>query len=143
MASNEKNNSDGLTDTFFSVAELARALATTPRTIRFYEDKGLLAPCRAGVMRVYTKRDRARMVLILRGKRLGFSLQEIKEYLDLYELDPTQADQLRLLKRRVGERLEMLEKQRQAIDEMMVELKDIEEQSLSALHSALQGSGPV
>ncbi|MFG1302950.1 MerR family DNA-binding transcriptional regulator [Xanthobacter autotrophicus] len=143
MARNRKSNSGGPTDTFFSVAELACALATTARTIRFYEDKGLIAPRRAGVMRVYTKRDSARMVLILRGKRLGFSLQEIKEYLDLYDFDPTQADQLRLLQKKVRDRFEMLEKQRQAIDEMMAELKEIEDQSLAALQSAMRSNKSV
>ncbi len=61
-----------LTDTFFTISELGRDLSVTARTIRFYEDKGLIAPRRAGNIRVYTKRDRARMMLILRGKRLGF-----------------------------------------------------------------------
>lgn len=143
MARNRKSNSGGPTDTFFSVAELARALATTARTIRFYEDKGLIAPRRAGVMRVYTKRDSARMVLILRGKRLGFSLREIKEYLDLYDADPTQADQLRMLLKKVQDRLEMLEEQRQVVEEMMAELKDIEDQAISGLQSAAGGNKSV
>ena len=122
-----------LTDTFFTVTELARDLAITPRTIRFYEDKGLITPRRAGTMRVYTKRDRARMVLILRGKRLGFSLREIKEYLDLYDIDPSQTEQIRLLLKKVQTRLEMLEDQRLALEETILELKDIEEQTLGAL----------
>jgi DNA-binding transcriptional MerR regulator len=122
-----------LTDTFFTVTELARDLAITPRTIRFYEDKGLITPRRAGTMRVYTKRDRARMVLILRGKRLGFSLREIKEYLDLYDIDPSQTEQIRMLLKKVQTRLEMLEDQRLALEETILELKDIEEQTLGAL----------
>ncbi len=122
-----------LTDAFFSVTELARDLAITPRTVRFYEDKGLISPRRAGNIRVYTKRDRARMVLILRGKRLGFSLREIKEYLDLYDVDPTQVEQIRLLLKKVRTRLEMLEDQRVALEESIAELKDIEDQTLSAL----------
>ncbi len=134
MASNGKRSAAGaLTDTFFTVTELARDLSVTPRTIRFYEDKGLITPRRAGTMRVYTKRDRARMVLILRGKRLGFSLREIKEYLDLYDIDPTQGSQLRLLLNRVHERLEGLEDQRQALEESIDELKEIEAQALAAL----------
>ena len=122
-----------LTDIFFTVTELARDLSVTPRTIRFYEDKGLITPRRAGTMRVYTKRDRARMVLILRGKRLGFSLREIKEYLDLYDVDPSQTEQIRLLLKKVQTRLEMLEDQRVALEESILELKDIEEQTLGAL----------
>lgn len=134
MASTGKRISgSALTDTFFTVTELARDLSVTPRTIRFYEDKGLIIPRRAGTMRVYTKRDRARMVLILRGKRLGFSLREIKEYLDLYDMDPSQSEQMRLLLKKVQVRLEMLEDQRLALEETIVELKDIEEQTLSAL----------
>ena len=129
MASTGKRGAgSALTDTFFTVTELARDLSVTPRTIRFYEDKALITPRRAGTMRVYTKRDRARMVLILRGKRLGFSLREIKEYLDLYDMDPTQAEQMRLLLKKVQVRLEMLEDQRLALVESIVE-----EQTLSAL----------
>ncbi|MFG1270822.1 MerR family transcriptional regulator [Xanthobacter versatilis] len=143
MAPKGSNKGGGLTDAFFSVAELARALATTPRTIRFYEDKGLITPRRAGIMRVYTKRDRARLVLILRGKRLGFSLREIKEYLDLYELDPTQSDQLRMLLKKVQDRIEILEEQRQVVDEMMTELKDIEIQAMSVLQSSEDGKKTV
>lgn len=134
MASPGKRGSGAaLTDTFFTVTELARDLSVTPRTIRFYEDKGLIAPRRAGTMRVYTKRDRARMSIILRGKRLGFSLREIKDYLDLYDMDPSQAEQIKMLLKKVHTRLEMLEDQRLALEETIVELKDIEEQALSAL----------
>lgn len=125
-----------MTDTFFTVTELARDLAVTPRTIRFYEDKGLITPRRAGTMRVYTKRDRARMVLILRGKRLGFSLRDIKDYLDLYDMDPTQSEQMRMLLKKVETRLDMLEDQRQALEETIVELKEIQDQTLAGLASA-------
>nr|WP_272904286.1 MerR family DNA-binding transcriptional regulator [Xanthobacter agilis] len=125
-----------MTDTFFTVTELARDLAVTPRTIRFYEDKGLITPRRAGTMRVYTKRDRARMVLILRGKRLGFSLRDIKDYLDLYDMDPTQSEQMRLLLKKVESRLEMLEDQRLALEETIAELKDIQDQTLAGLATA-------
>ncbi|MBV9755883.1 MAG: MerR family transcriptional regulator, partial [Alphaproteobacteria bacterium] len=72
-----------MTDQFYTVTQLSAELGVTPRAIRFYETKGLLAPRRAGTTRVYTHRDRARLILILRGKRLGFSLREIKEYLEL------------------------------------------------------------
>ncbi|MFG1296016.1 MerR family DNA-binding transcriptional regulator [Xanthobacter sp. V13C-7B] len=132
-ATGKRNTGAGLTDTFFTVTELARDLAVTPRTIRFYEDKGLITPRRAGTMRVYTKRDRARMVLILRGKRLGFSLRDIKDYLDLYDMDPTQSEQMRMLLKKVETRLEMLEDQRLALEETIVELKEIQEQTLAGL----------
>ncbi|MGB0957676.1 MAG: MerR family transcriptional regulator, partial [Litorivicinus sp.] len=70
-------------DRLFSINELAEQFDITARAIRFYEDKGLISPDRAGSRRVYTRRDRGRLQLILRGKRLGFSLEEIREYLDL------------------------------------------------------------
>lgn len=134
MASTGKRSgTSGVTDTFFTVTELARDLAVTPRTIRFYEDKGLITPRRAGTMRVYTKRDRARMVLILRGKRLGFSLRDIKDYLDLYDMDPSQSEQMRMLLKKVENRLELLEDQRLALEETIAELKDIQDQALSSL----------
>lgn len=69
--------------TFVMVTDLARELGITARALRFYEDKGLITPHRVGATRIYTARERARMILVLRGKRLGFSLREIKDYLDL------------------------------------------------------------
>jgi DNA-binding transcriptional MerR regulator len=124
---------------FYSVTQLARDLGVTARTIRFYEDKGLISPRRAGNNRVYTLRDRARMILILRGKKLGFSLREIKEYLDLYDADPTHAKQLRLLLKAVRERIAQLEDQRVALDEALGELRDVEAQTHNALEAL--GSG--
>jgi DNA-binding transcriptional MerR regulator len=121
------------------VTQLARDLGVTARTIRFYEDKGLISPRRAGNNRVYTLRDRARMILILRGKKLGFSLREIKEYLDLYDADPTHAKQLRLLLKAVRDRMAQLEDQRVALDEALGELRDVEAQTHNALE-ALAGS---
>ncbi|HIJ62718.1 MAG TPA: MerR family DNA-binding transcriptional regulator [Rhodospirillaceae bacterium] len=117
----------------YSVGELARDLGVTPRTIRFYEDKGLILPQRAGVARVYTHRERARMILILRGKSLGFSLKEIKEFLDLYVTGRMPVEQLGLLLAKVRDRIAQLERQRQAIDQTLEELRDIERQSGVAL----------
>jgi DNA-binding transcriptional MerR regulator len=124
---------------FYSVSQLGLDLGVSARTIRFYEDKGLISPGRAGNNRVYTLRDRARMILILRGKKLGFSLREIKEYLDLYESDPTHARQLRRLLEAVRSRILKLEDQRVALDEALGELRDVEIQAHSAL-SALETS---
>lgn len=122
-----------LGDAFHTVTQLARELGITARTIRFYEDKGLICPQRAGTTRVYTARDRARMILILRGKRLGFSLREIKEYLDLYETDHTQVEQVRLLLASVHKRLDMLREQRRALETTIGELEDIQRQADEAL----------
>jgi DNA-binding transcriptional MerR regulator len=117
----------------YTVTELAKELGMTARAIRFYEDKDLITPQRAGTTRVYSARDRARMILILRGKRLGFSLSTIKEYLDLYDTDITQHAQLRLLLGAVGRRRDQLLAQRQAINEALAELEDITAQSEAAL----------
>ncbi|MBB4265671.1 MerR family transcriptional regulator [Roseospira visakhapatnamensis] len=117
----------------YSITELARDLNITPRTIRYYEDQGLLAPQRVGTTRVYSHRDRARMILILRGKRLGFSLKDIKEYLDLYVVDTTQVEQIRVLVARVGDRIAQLEDQLQTVQTTLKELRDIERVSLDML----------
>lgn len=118
---------------FLTVTQLARDLGITARTIRFYEDKGLISPQRAGSTRVYTARNRARMVLILRGKRLGFSLREIKDYLDLYDVDHSQHEQIKLLLGAVHKRLEMLRDQRRALETTIDELEDIERQAQDAM----------
>jgi DNA-binding transcriptional MerR regulator len=115
------------------IAVLAEELGVTPRTIRFYEDKGLIAPQRAGSTRVYTRREQARMKLILRGKRLGFTLRQIKEFLDLYDVDSTHREQMRALVGAVHERIETLREQRRALEQTLDELIDIERQALARL----------
>jgi DNA-binding transcriptional MerR regulator len=118
---------------FFTVPQLAKELGITPRAIRFYESKNLLTPARAGSTRVYTKKDRARLILILRGKRLGFSLAEISDFLELYEKSSTQEKQLKLLIKKVRLRISDLEEQRRELDRVLNELKDIEIESLEKL----------
>jgi DNA-binding transcriptional MerR regulator len=118
---------------FYSVTELGNDLGVTARTIRFYEAKGLIAPQRAGNNRVYTARDRARMILILRGKKLGFTLREIKEYLDLYDADPTHARQIKLLLKAVRSRVVQMEDQRVALHQALAELRVVEAQAQAAL----------
>ena len=83
-----------MTATTFSIGELCTEFAVTPRTLRLYEYKELLAPAREGQRRLFTQRDRARLMLILRGKRFGFALDELKDLLDLYDADSTQVIQL-------------------------------------------------
>ncbi|WP_420346748.1 MerR family transcriptional regulator [Pelagibius sp.] len=109
----------------YSVTELAQELDVTPRALRFYEDKGLIAPQRAGKTRVYTHRDRGRMILILRGKRLGFSLKEIAEWLDLYDSDPGQVEQMRLTLNKARDRIETLEAQHRDLQQTLDELRSI------------------
>lgn len=112
-----------MSDKTYTITDLAHEFKVTPRAIRFYEDKGLLHPSRQGMMRVYTKRDRARLVLILRGKRLGFSLAEIREMIDLYDLGDGRVEQMKLTLKRSQERLAALEVQRRDIEAAISELK--------------------
>ncbi|HYI83865.1 MAG TPA: MerR family DNA-binding transcriptional regulator [Acetobacteraceae bacterium] len=111
---------------FFTVNQLAEELGITARAIRFYEAKGLIAPRRAGTTRVFDRRDRARLLLVLRGKRLGFSLASIREFLDLYDADRTQSAQLRLLLDATRERIRELERQRVDLDQTLRELREVE-----------------
>ena len=122
-------------DPFYSVTELGKELGISARTLHFYEAQGLIAPRRAGNARVYTQRDRARMILILRGKRLGFSIREIREYLELYDLDPTQAEQMKALLKAVQHRIQNLEEQRIALNETLKELRGIAHQASAALET--------
>jgi DNA-binding transcriptional MerR regulator len=119
----------------YSVTQLAQELGVTPRTIRFYEDQGLISPQRAGNTRVYAHRDRVRMILILRGKRMGFSLKDIKEFLDLYVVDITQVEQMQLLLKKVRGRITQLEEQLLAVQTSLSELRDMERISIETLRT--------
>jgi DNA-binding transcriptional MerR regulator len=111
------------------ITEVAEALAVTPRTLRFYEDRGLLQPKRVGQVRLYSRRDVARMRLILRGKRLGFSLTEIEAFLDLYDADPQHLEQMRALAGRCRERIAELQARRDAIDQTIAEIEALEHEA--------------
>lgn len=117
----------------FGIAELAGEFGVTTRTIRFYEDRGLIAPRRVGQRRVYGPRDRVRLRLIMRGKRLGLSLGDIAAILDLYDVDPTEVAQLRLFIDKLRERKKVLERQRADIVALLKELDGFEERSLAML----------
>jgi len=117
----------------YGIGELAEELGISQRAVRFYETKGLLKPRRVGLNRVYDRRDRARLLLIMRGKRLGFSLQEIAEYLDLYDRDPGQKLQTRHLLNKVEQAIEDLERKRADIDSTLGELEAIRNQCLKQL----------
>lgn len=119
------------------IQDVADELGVTTRAIRFYEDKGLLEPQRVGTMRVYSRREVARLQLILRGKRLGFSLREIKEFLDLYDVDSLHLAQTRQLLTRVTERLDALELQRSALNLTIDELQDITRQCQDRISAAV------
>jgi DNA-binding transcriptional MerR regulator len=122
----------------YSVTELASELGVTPRAIRFYETKGLIKPQRAGTTRVYNHRDRGRMQLILRGKRLGFTLADIKEYLDMYDLDPSKTKQVKLLLGKVERRVGELEQQREDLETTLLELEEMRQECFSAIEAANQ-----
>lgn len=125
------------------IQEAARQLGVTMRTLRFYEDKGLIAPLRVGTMRCYSRREIGRMQLILRGKRLGFSIREIKEFLDLYDVDPEHTEQVRKLVAKVGERVAELRKQKHAIEQTLGELLLIERQARDWLKGGADGASPA
>jgi DNA-binding transcriptional MerR regulator len=112
-------------DRLYTIGELAEELDITTRAIRFYEAKGLILPARRGVARCYGRRDRARLKLILRGKNLGFSLEAIAQYLQLYDADPAQIAQTQLLLARVEGAIEHLQVKRADLDRTLRELKEI------------------
>ena len=123
----------------YSTTELAELGGVTPRTVRFYESQGLLQPQRAGAMRVYTYRDRARLALIRRGKRLGFSLQDIAEYLELYGADPEQFEQVKLMRDKASARIGELEDKLNDLQETLQELHELVRQANTHLDSHRTG----
>ena len=110
----------------FTIRDLAEEFGCTHRTIRFYEGEGLLKPRREGQARIYSARDRARLSLILRGRRLGFSLAEIGEMLNLYDADPGHVRQLTVALEKGRARIAQLERQRADIEAALGELKEME-----------------
>jgi len=109
--------------TRFKIRELVDEFNITARTLRFYEDKGLLSPERKGQTRIYIRRDRARLKLILQGKRVGFSLSEIREMMDLYDLRDGQSTQLKFSLDRFTERIRALELQKLDIEQAIADLR--------------------
>lgn len=113
-----------MTDDMMTIREMCDAFNVTPRTLRFYESKELLFPVREGQKRLFTKRDRARLKLILRGKRFGFSLEEIRQLLDLYHMGDQQHTQLARAYEIARERLADMENQRDELDATIREMKE-------------------
>jgi DNA-binding transcriptional MerR regulator len=105
-----------------TIRELCHEFQVTARTLRFYEEKGLVSPLRHGQERLYGRRDRARLRYVLMGRSVGFSLDEIREMLDLHDLGDRQATQLKVAYDKFGERLARLERQKQEIDNAIAEL---------------------
>ncbi|WJF91466.1 MerR family DNA-binding transcriptional regulator [Paraburkholderia bonniea] len=120
----------------YTIAELAREFDVTPRAIRFYEDQGLLAPSRegpGGLRRVYSGRDRTRLKLTLRGKRLGFTLSEIRDLLDLYDSPTDTVPQLQAFLATVARHREVLERQREDLNTTLEELTQYEAEARTLL----------
>ena len=117
----------------YSIRQLCREFDATARALRFYEDKGLLTPACKGQTRVYNARDRARLKLILRGKRIGFSLAECKELIDLYDPSSGNRKQLETFMAKIAARRAQLEQQLLDIQQMQLELDTAEERCLAAL----------
>jgi len=115
--------SDDRGEARYTMAALCQEFGVTPRALRFYEDEGLLAPEREGLARIYSRRDRGRLIWILRGKRVGFSLAEIRELIDLYDVDPDHAEQRRATEAKCRERIALLERQKVEIDAAIAELQ--------------------
>jgi len=111
-----------MTDTYMTIREMCDAYDVTPRTLRFYESKELLAPLRKGTRRLFTRSDRARLTLILRGKRFGFSLEDIRQLLDLYDPQQGNAEQVNKTYTLGQQKLEELTQQRTELDRVISDL---------------------
>ena len=121
----------------YSISELAREFDITTRAIRFYEDKGLLAPARRGQTRVYSPEDRVRLMLILRGKRLGFSLDESRAIIDMYDPAHGNVEQLQRLLEHIEQKRAQLQQQLRDIHSLMSELDEAETRTRAALQDSI------
>src|SRR5438874_3126454 len=125
----------------FTIRDLAKEFGVSARTLRFYEEKGLLDPTRRGEQRLYTRRDRARLAYVLAGKAVGFSLEDVREMLDLYDLGDGGVTQLKVALAKFGERIERLEHQKNDIDRVVAELtraSDVMKAKLAARGHAVE-----
>lgn len=108
----------------YTITNLSEEFGVTARALRFYEDEGLIAPERHGLARIYSRRDRARLAWILRGKRVGFSLADIREMIDLYDADEEHEEQRRVTTAKCKARIELLTRQKNDIDAAIAELSE-------------------
>ncbi|MDP9134618.1 MAG: MerR family DNA-binding transcriptional regulator [Actinomycetota bacterium] len=126
----------------WTIAQVAEEFGVTHRTVRYYEDQGLVAPERRGTQRVFHPRDRVRLGLVLRGKRLGFDLEEIRRIVDMYDETPGEAGQLHYLLDQIAQRRADLEQRRADIDQTLAELDDVERRCRRDL-ARLAGGAPA
>ncbi len=123
----------------YTISDLAELLDITPRTLRYYEEVGLLTPIRQGTQRLYRDRDRVRLQLILRGRRLGFGLPEIADMLDLYDADPTEITQLQDVLQRGDKKLHDIERQIRDLEAVRDELTELRTRIAKTLLQKLRG----
>lgn len=124
----------------YSISELAHEFDVTPRTIRYYEDEGLLTPQREGQTRIYSHKDKIRLKLTLRGKRLGFSLAEIRELFDMYDTDKSSKNQLNSMIRLIESKRSALRQQLEDIQMVMAELEAAEQRCVNSLNNLQSAS---
>jgi len=117
----------------WTIAEIAAEFGVTHRTVRFYEDSGLISPERRGTQRIFHPRDRVRLELVLRGKRLGFDLGQIRRIVDMYDQEPGEAGQLRYLLDQIADRRADLEQRRRDIEITLAELDDVDRRCRATL----------
>ncbi|KPD24491.1 MULTISPECIES: MerR family transcriptional regulator [Idiomarina] len=127
----------------YSIGELAKQFDITTRSIRFYEDEGLLSPKRQGQQRIYTNKDRVRLKLILRGKRLGFSLAETRRLFELYDADNSSAAQLQKVLELISEKKVSLKQQMEDINVLLTELSGLEQRCQDELEAIQQSTSKV
>jgi DNA-binding transcriptional MerR regulator len=108
----------------YSISDLSQEFGVTARALRFYEDEGLISPERVGLARIYSRRDRGRLAWILRGKRVGFSLAELREMIDLYDVDQDHTEQRRVTIEKCEERIGLLKRQQRDIDATIADLEE-------------------
>ena len=123
----------------FTIGELAKEFDITPRSIRFYEEQGLITPSRTGQNRIYNNKDRVRLKLILRGKRLGFSLAEVNNLFELYDTNPDSAIQLETMLSMTEQKRAVLRQQLEDIQMLMGELDEVEERCREELAELKRG----
>src|SRR6476469_1117576 len=129
----------GVASRTWTIAQIAEDLGITHRTVRYYEDLGLVSPERRGTVRVFHPRDRIRLQLVLRGKRLGFPLEEIRTIVDMYDEQPGEAGQLRYLLGQIDERRAELEQRKRDVEAALAELDDLEHRCHDDLQSLAAG----